>query len=182
MAQVRDDRSQQKRSPREEMLEREVEELKTQLMGMYAEKQALESANQNYAEKVNDLKYNNAELKSLNDRTTQLHLKEIEMLKKEAAQADLPAQVQERERRLLREKEGLEKKLESCAEIAKEMEDYYVGEIRKLKEALKQREEEVRNLNKELEGTRTQRASQGESLKQCNERWEKACGEMREEY
>lgn len=24
--------------------------------------------------------------------------------------------------------------------------------------------------------------SQGESVKQCNERWEKACGEMREEY
>jgi chromosome segregation ATPase len=44
------------------------------------------------------------------------------------------------------------------------------------------REEDLRAVNRELEGTRTQRMSQGESVKQCNERWEKACGEMREEY
>lgn len=41
------------------------------------------------------------------------------------------------------------------------MEDYYVGELRKLKEALKNKEEETRFLNRELEGARTQRISQG---------------------
>lgn len=58
--------------------------------------------------------------------------------------------------------------MESCAEIAKEMENYYVTEIKKLKETLRTKEEDIRNLNRELEGARTQRMSQGESVKQCN--------------
>jgi hypothetical protein len=37
-----------------------VEELKAQLLTIYAEKQQLEATNRNYQEKVNDLKYNNA--------------------------------------------------------------------------------------------------------------------------
>lgn len=53
------------------------------------------------------------------------------MIKKEIGHNE-PA-THERERRLGKEKEMLEKKLESCAEIAKEMEAYYTGEIRKLK-------------------------------------------------
>jgi hypothetical protein len=77
-------------------------------------------------EKVNDLKYNNAELKNLNERTTHLHMKEIEMMRKEAQQEGAPLW-QERERRLMKEKESLEKKLESCAEITKEMENYYTN-------------------------------------------------------
>lgn len=86
MAQVREEIPQQQKHPqREEILQQELEELKAQLLALYAEKQQLEAANRNYQEKVNDLKYNNAELKNLNERTTQLHNKEIEMMKKEAA-------------------------------------------------------------------------------------------------
>jgi hypothetical protein len=111
MAQVREERPQQKRPQREELLAEELEELKAQVVALYAEKQQLEASNRNYQEKVNDLKYNNAELKNLNERTSQLHTKEIEMIKKEVAHNDNIPQSQEREKRLVKEKEGLEKKL-----------------------------------------------------------------------
>ena len=70
------------------------------------------------------------------------------MLKKEITHSEPPTH--ERERRLGKDKEVLEKKLESCAEIAKEMEAYYTSEIRKLKELVKSKEEEVRALAREL--------------------------------
>ncbi len=41
------------------------------------------------------------------------------------------------------------------------MEGFYTSEIKKLRETLKVREEELRAVNRELEGTRTQRMSQG---------------------
>lgn len=62
------------------------------------------------------------------------------------------------------------------------MENYYTNEIKKLRETVRLREEDLRTVNREVEGTRTQRTSQGETLKQCNEQWEKACGVMREDY
>lgn len=37
---------------------------------------------QNQTEKIMDLRYNNGELKSLNEKLTLLHQKELEMLKK----------------------------------------------------------------------------------------------------
>lgn len=91
------------------------------------------------------------------------------MIRKEITHSE-PA-IHDRERRLAKEKEVLEKKLESCAEVAKEMEAYYTGEIRKLKEAVKSKDEEVRVLARELEA-RTQRQSNGDSaVKQCNDKW-----------
>lgn len=48
------------------------------------------------------------------------------MMRKEAQHEGVPLW-QERERRLMKEKESLEKKLESCAEITKEMESYYTN-------------------------------------------------------
>lgn len=99
------------------------------------------------------------------------------MMRKEIAHSE---PTHERERRLAREKEALEKKLESCAEVAKEMEAYYTGEIRKLREVVKSRDEEVRALARELEA-RTQRQSYGDpSVKQCNEKWEKKVGRLQE--
>lgn len=41
------------------------------------EREQLEAHNQHCQEKINDLRYNNGELKSLNEKITQLHLKEI---------------------------------------------------------------------------------------------------------
>lgn len=93
------------------------------------------------------------------------------MIKKEAGHSESAPHERERERRLGKEKEVLEKKLESCAEIAKEMEGYYTSEIRRLKEVVKGKDEEVRALARELEA-KTQRQSHGDSaVKQCNDKW-----------
>ena len=46
------------------------------------------------------------------------------MISKEAEHAP---HSQEREKKLIKDKEALEKKLESCAEIVKEMENFYDG-------------------------------------------------------
>lgn len=122
--------------------------MRQQLAQGRKEQEQLEAHHQHCLEKINDLRYNNGELKRLNEKIAQLHHKEIEMIRKEIAHSEPTAH--ERERRMAREKEALEKKLESCAEVAKEMEEYYTGEIRKLKETVKSKEDEARALTREL--------------------------------
>lgn len=62
------------------------------------------------------------------------------------------------------------------------MEAYYTSEIRKLKEVVKSKDEEVRALARELEG-KTQRQSHGDSaVKQCNDKWEKKVSKLTEEH
>jgi hypothetical protein len=49
------------------------------------------------------------------------------MIKKEREHHENGMNYQDRERKLMKEREMYEKKLESCAEIAKEMENYYTN-------------------------------------------------------
>jgi hypothetical protein len=44
----------------------------------------------------------------------------------------------------------LEKRLNSVAEVARELENFYVGEIRKKNELLKQKDEELQRMAKDL--------------------------------
>lgn len=58
--------------------------IKEQLSNVLTEKEHLETTNRSLHEKIEDLKYHNGELRSLNEKMANLHSREIEMLRREA--------------------------------------------------------------------------------------------------
>lgn len=51
--------------------------MRQELLGCLNEKEALETALRGCQEKIDDLKYHNGELKSLNEKLTHLHSREL---------------------------------------------------------------------------------------------------------
>ena len=73
------------------------------------------------------MKYHNGELKSINDKITKLHEREINMLQKESVGGQQLRDLEERERAMGRERDRVEKQLAEVARVAGEMEAYYMG-------------------------------------------------------
>lgn len=100
MSQLHSDRDQGHFYEKQQSLEEEIDRLNKLVISYLTEKEQTEATILALQEKISDLKYNNGQLKSLNEKLTHLHSKEIDMMRREALQSSSNDQ----EKKLLKEK------------------------------------------------------------------------------